>query len=237
MIDIKNSTLAQRIYADISRDVDSSASARRNGHGGSMKKTCFWVVGCLIASWLGTVSVLAAAAPGAALLKAKKTAEANGFVFYADHDEIVSRAKKEGKLLVFSGQDTKSLKAVTEAFKKKYPFIDVRSNGIDGTEVYSRMLQEMKAGLAKWDVNYVAFDFYNDYLTLQKNFDILGMAEQGVLTMSPNMVDPVNRHIVSLQSNIQVAALTRSLSLRTKSQILGRTSSSRNSRTENLQRT
>ena len=176
-----------------------------------MKKTYLWVVFCLIASWLETVNVFAAAAPSASLLKAKKAAEANGFVFYADHDEIVSRAKKEGKLVVFSGQDLTSLKAVTEAFKKKYPFIDVRANGIDGTEVYQRMLQEMKAGLAKWDVNYVAFDFYSDYLPLQKNFDILGMAEQGVLTMSPNMVDPVNRHIVALQSNIQVAAYNREL--------------------------
>ena len=128
-----------------------------------MKKTYLWVVFCLIASWLETVNVFAAAAPSASLLKAKKAAEANGFVFYADHDDIVSRAKKEGKLVVFSGQDLTSLKAVTEAFKKKYPFIDVRANGIDGTEVYQRMLQEMKAGLAKWDVNYVAFDFYSDY--------------------------------------------------------------------------
>jgi len=176
-----------------------------------MKKTYLWVVFCLIASWLETVNVFAAAAPSASLLKAKKAAEANGFVFYADHDEIVSRAKKEGKLVVFSGQDLTSLKAVTEAFKKKYPFIDVRANGIDGTEIYQRMLQEMKAGLAKWDVNYVAFDFYSDYLPLQKNFDILGMAEQGVLTMSPNMADPVNRHIVALQSNIQVAAYNREL--------------------------
>jgi ABC-type Fe3+ transport system substrate-binding protein len=176
-----------------------------------MKNPYLWVVGCLIASWLGTVSVFAAAAPSAPLLKAKKAAEASGYVFFTDHDEIVSRAKKEGRLLVFSGQDLKSLKAVTEAFKNKYPFIDVRATGIDGTEIYQRMLQEMKAGLAKWDVNHVAFDFYSEYLAHQKNFDILGMAEHGVLTMSPNMVDPVNRHIVALQSNIQVAAYNREL--------------------------
>jgi ABC-type Fe3+ transport system substrate-binding protein len=176
-----------------------------------MKTIYLWLVFCLIASWLGTASVFAAAAPSAALLKVKKAAEANGFVFYADHDEIVSRAKKEGKLVVFSGQDLTSLKAVTEAFKKKYPFIDVRANGIDGTEVYQRMLQEMKAGLAKWDVNYIAVDFYSEYPVLQKNFDILGMAEQGVLTMSPKMVDPVNRHIVVMQSDVQVAAYNREL--------------------------
>jgi iron(III) transport system substrate-binding protein len=163
----------------------------------------------LMASWLEVGSVFAGAAPSAPMLKAKKEAEANGYIFFTEHDEIVSRAKREGKLKVFSGQDPKSLKAVTEAFKKKYPFIDVRAEGIDGTEIYQRMLQEMKAGLAKWDVNYVAFDYYDDYLAHQKKFDLLGMAQQGVLKMSPNMMDPVNRHIVALQSNIQVVAYNK----------------------------
>ena len=174
-----------------------------------MKTTYLWAAAYLIASWLDVAGVFAAAAPSATILKAKKEAEAKGYVFFADHAEIVAHGKKEGKLRVFSGQDPKSLKAVTEAFKKKYPFIDVRSEGIDGTEIYQRMLQEMKAGLANWDVNYVAFDFYNDYLPHQKKFDILGMSEHGVLKMSPKMVDPVNRHIVSLQSNIQVVAYNK----------------------------
>lgn len=174
-----------------------------------MKTTYIWAAGYLVASWLQVGSVLAAAAPSQPILKAKKEAEAKGYTFFTNHDEIVARAKKEGKLRVFSGQDPKSLKAVTEAFKKTYPFIDVRSEGIDGTEIYQRMLQEMKAGLAKWDVNYVAFDFYSDYLPHQKKFDILGMSEHGVLKMSPKMVDPVNRHIVSLQSNIQVVAYNK----------------------------
>jgi len=163
----------------------------------------------LMASWLEAGSVFAGAAPNAPLLKAKKEAEVNGYIFFTEHDEIVSRAKKEGKLKVFSGQDPKSIKAVTEAFKKKYPFIDVRAEGIDGTEIYQRMLQEMKAGLAKWDVNYVAFDFYDDYLSHQKKFDMLGMAQHGVLKMSSKMIDPVNRHIVALQSNIQVVAYNK----------------------------
>jgi iron(III) transport system substrate-binding protein len=174
-----------------------------------MKTAHIWAAGYLVASWLEAAAVFAAAAPSVPLLKAKKDAEANGYVFFVDHDEIVSQAKKEGKLRVFSGQDPKSLKTVTEAFKKKYPFIDVRAEGIDGTEIYQRMLQEMKAGLAKWDVNYVAFDFYDDYLAHQKRFDMLGMAQHGVLKMSPRMVDPVNRHIVSLQSNIQVVAYNK----------------------------
>jgi ABC-type Fe3+ transport system substrate-binding protein len=174
-----------------------------------MKNAFFLAAAYLMAASLEAVSLFAAAAPSAPMLKAKKEAEANGYIFYANHDEIVSRAKKEGKVRIFSGQDTKSLKAMTEAFKIKYPFIDVRADGIDGTEIYQRMLQEMKAGLAKWDVNYVAADFYDDYLSLQKKFDMLGMAQHGVLKMSPRMIDPVNRHIVALQSNIQVIAYNK----------------------------
>jgi len=174
-----------------------------------MKSAYIFAAAYVMASWLDAGSVFAGAAPSASMLKAKKEAEANGYIFFTEHNEIVARAKKEGKVKIFSGQDPKSLKAITEAFKKKYPFIDVRAEGIDGTEIYQRMLQEMKAGLAKWDVNYVAFDFYNEYLSLQKKFDMLGMAQQGVLNMSPNMVDPVNRHIVALQSNIQVVAYNK----------------------------
>src|SRR5262245_29280646 len=175
-----------------------------------MKTAYPWVAAAyLMASWLAAANVFAGAAPTAPMLKAKKEAEANGYIFYTNHDEIVLRARKEGKVKILSGQDTKSLKAMTEAFKKKYPFIEVRADGIDGTEIYQRMLQEMKAGLAKWDVNYVAADFYDDYITLQKKFDLLGMAQHGVLKMSPKMIEPVDRHIVALQSNIQVIAYNK----------------------------
>ena len=52
------------------------------------------------------------------------------------------------------------------------------------------MLSEMKAGFAKWDVNYLAADYYPEYLPYQKKFDMLGMAERGVLRMAPKLIDP-----------------------------------------------
>jgi hypothetical protein len=74
------------------------------------------------------------------------------------------------------------------------------------------MVHEMKAGLAKgWDVNYLAFEHYNDYLPYQKKFDLLGMAQHGIIRISPRLVDPVNRHIVAVQSNIQVVAYNKEL--------------------------
>ncbi|HWP57630.1 MAG TPA: ABC transporter substrate-binding protein [Candidatus Acidoferrales bacterium] len=174
-----------------------------------MKLRYLWLVAFVLGSW---VDVRAAAAPSAALLKAKQEAEARGYVFVTSREEIVERAKKEGKLRVFSSQEPRSIKAMAEAFKKKYPFIDIRAEEIVGLENYQRILQEMKAGLAKtWDVNYVAFDFYNDFLPYQKKFDLLGMAQHGVLQIAPKLVDPLNRHVVAVQSNMQVIAFHKEL--------------------------
>jgi ABC-type Fe3+ transport system substrate-binding protein len=151
-----------------------------------------------------------AASENPSLLKAKQEAEAKGYVFASSRDEIVANAKKEGKLRVLGSLDAASLKVLTAAFRKKYPFIDARAEEVNGTEVYTRMIQEMKAGLAKtWDVNYVAFDFYPEYLPYQKKFDILGMAQQGVVQIPLKMIDPVNRHIVVVASDLQVVEFNK----------------------------
>jgi ABC-type Fe3+ transport system substrate-binding protein len=176
-----------------------------------MTKAYRSVIALVIGLALAPAVLFAAAAPSTALVKAKQEAEKQGYVFFTSRDEIVEHAKREGKLRVLSAEDPNVIKATTEAFKKKYPFIDVRSEGVDGLEVYQRMIQEMKAGLAKWDVNYVAFDFYSDYLPHQKKFDLLGMAQNGVLQMPTGLVDPANRHIVALQSNAQIVAYNKEL--------------------------
>lgn len=151
-----------------------------------------------------------AAAAGPALSKAKQEAEAKGYIFLTSHDEIVTKAKSEGKLRVMGSLDADSLKALNAAFRKKYPFIDSQVQEISGQEAYVRMIHEMKAGLAKeWDINYVAFDLYEEYLPHQKKFDILGMAQQGTLQIPVKMIDPVNRHIVVVASDIQVLAYNK----------------------------
>ena len=152
-----------------------------------------------------------AAAPNASLLKAKQDAEAKGYVFLTSHDEIVARARKEGTLRVFSSQEPPAIKAMAAAFKQKYPFVDVLAQELIGLENYQRALTEMKAGFAKWDVNYLAADYYPEYLPYQKKFDILGMAEHGVLRIEPKLIDPVNRHVVLIQSNMQVVAYQKDL--------------------------
>jgi ABC-type Fe3+ transport system substrate-binding protein len=160
----------------------------------------------------GVPAAANAAAAGAALQKAKQEAEAKGFVFESSRDEIIAKAKKEGKLRVLSSLEMENLKPVSEAFKKKYPFIDIRAEEIAGTDTYQRMLLEMKSGTASgWDVNYLTTDFYDDYFPYQKKFDVLGMAQQGVLQIPVGMIDPVNRNIVSYTTNTQVVTYNKKL--------------------------
>ena len=175
-----------------------------------MKAKYFLLVSLLVWSWLQSVSVFAASA-SPPLVKAKQEAEAKGYVFFSSHEEIVAQAKKEGKLHVLSSLEHEVLKAAAEAFRKKYPFINVRWEEVGGTETYQRMLQEMKTGVAKWDVNYIAFDNYEDYIPHQKKFDLFGMAQHGVLNMVLDLVDPVNRHIVAIGGHFQAVAYHRQL--------------------------
>ena len=157
------------------------------------------------------VAVDAAVAPGA-LQKAKQDAEAKGFIFETSRDEILAKARKEGKLRVLSSLEMENLKPVSDAFRKKYPYIDLRAEEIAGTDTYQRMLLEMKSGAASgWDVNYLTTDFYDDYFPYQKKFDVLGMAQQGVLQIPVAMIDPVNRNIISYTTNTQVVAYNKKL--------------------------
>jgi ABC-type Fe3+ transport system substrate-binding protein len=167
--------------------------------------TVRWSVVLLASLALLTTSVRAAESPS--LLKAKKEAEAKGFLFAASHDEIVSRAKQEGKVRVIVSLDAGILKRLTDGFTKKYPFIQVQADEIRGIEAYTRQLQELKAGLVKGvDVNEVDYDYYNDYLPHLKKVDMYGMAEHRVIQMPLQMVDPINRNVVAVGSGIQVAA-------------------------------
>src|SRR5215471_5361100 len=157
-------------------------------------------------------SALFAAEPSPTVLKAKKEAETKGYVFVANHDEIVAKAKQEGKLNVIVSLDARILKALADGFTKKYPFIQVRVEEVRGIDAYTRQLQELKAGLVKGlDVNDVDYDFYNEYLPHQKKFDIYGMAQQRVLEIPLQMIDPFNRNIVAVGSGIQVAVFNKKL--------------------------
>ena len=163
-----------------------------------------------LAWWLVSPTVHAAAATAAT--KAKHEAETRGYAFELSHDDIVSKAKRESRLRIISSLEGDMLKPVAEAFRKKYPFIALRAEEISGTDTYQRMILEMKAGAARgWDINFIAGDFYDEYLPHQKRFDILGMAEQRILQIPVGIIDPVNRNIVAYTTNTMVVTYNKNL--------------------------
>jgi len=152
------------------------------------------------------------AALSPALVKAKQQAEANGYVFLTAKDEIIAKAKQEGKLeaLTFLEGDEKS--AMIAAFRKKYPFLQVATETIGGTDEYQRFILEMKAGRVKrWDTVHISNQVYNEYPPHLKKFDILGMAEQGVLNIPSQIVDSNHRNIVSKTTQVAVVAYNKKL--------------------------
>src|SRR4026207_215525 len=113
---------------------------------------------------LGLLLPRGANAATPSLLKARQAAQANGFVFEASHDEILAKAKKEGKLRVISSLDKETYKQLTDAFKQKYPFIDFALTPVDGSEAAQRFLMELRAGSGKnWDSVHLSRDFYNEF--------------------------------------------------------------------------
>jgi hypothetical protein len=115
-------------------------------------------------------------------LKAKQEAESKGFIFEMSRDEIVAKAKKEGKVRLLSALDRETFKPMIESFKKKYPFIDAQIQEITGTDDTQRLVLELNAGAAKeWDLAHAPDDFYMELTAHAKKFDLLGMGEHKVL--------------------------------------------------------
>ncbi len=179
-----------------------------------MKVECLRIWGVLAVLQLAwsLASLAHATAAASPTTKAKHEAETRGYAFELSHNDIVSKAKREGRLRVMSSLEGDMLKPVAEAFRKKYPFIELRAEEISGTDTYQRMILEMKAGAARgWDINFIAGDFYDEYLPHQRRFDILGMAQQRILQIPVGMIDPVNRNIVAYTTNTMVVTYNKNL--------------------------
>ncbi len=154
-----------------------------------------------------------AQSPSPALLKAKQEAEARSYIFETNRDEILASAKKEGKLRVLSGFEPAVRSRMITSFKRKYPFSDIETEETGGgPEATQRHILELQAGRGKkHDLVNASTDFYPQYLPFAKKFDILGMAQHGVLGIPPKMVDPKNRSVVALGSVVHAIAYNRKL--------------------------
>ncbi len=170
----------------------------------------------VMGSWL-LGSYASAAAPSPALLKAKQEAESKGYIFETSRDEIIAKAKKEGALRALSSLERQTIKAMAEAFKAEYPFLNVHVEELTGTDANQRFILEMKAGGAtNWDAPHLATDHYKEYSAHLKKFDLLGMATHDVLRIAPAIIDPVNRNVIASTSAFQVVAYNKKLMARNK---------------------
>ncbi len=153
-----------------------------------------------------------AAPASASLAKAKQEAEAKGYTFLTSHDEILAKAKAEGRLRASTSLSPPTFKAMINAFKKKYAFLEVAVEEIDGTDAAQRFLLELKAGAARgWDVAHFPADYFNDFVPYGLKFDILGMATQKVLAIDERMIDPRNRNVVAFAADAGVVPYNRKL--------------------------
>ena len=174
----------------------------------------FKIVGLLIACSLHlSIFGTSAEAASSSLMKAKQDAEAKGFTFVSDRDEIIRNAKSEGRVNVLMSMSSSNFQPIIDSFKKKYSFIkDVRIQEITGSDSFQAFLLGLKAGTIKdWDVGDAATDWYNEFPPYAMKMDLLGMASEKVLTIDPRMIDPDHRTLVSIASTVASAAYNRKL--------------------------
>ena len=172
------------------------------------------IIGCICLLQLLAMLGLGngATAPTPALLKAKQEAEARGSIFETSRDEILAKAKKEGRMRALSSLEGPTIKATADAFRSEYPFLNVHVEELSGSDANQRFVLEMKAGRAgNWDVAHMATDLYNEYHPYLKKFDMFGMAQQSVLRIPPQLIDPSNRNIIASTSALQVVAYNKKL--------------------------
>jgi iron(III) transport system substrate-binding protein len=175
-------------------------------------RICFKSLALAFLMTMWTVAETFAAAPSPRLLKAKQQADAKGYTFIPNHDEIVAKAKKEGKVRVIAAMQPSDIRTYGAVFQKKYPFIDVDGLESTGPDVAQRRLRELKSGAAKdWDVLLVYAAFRSEYTPYLWNIDLLGMAEQGVLQIPPAMIDARYGNVISAFTHFQVAAFNAKL--------------------------
>jgi iron(III) transport system substrate-binding protein len=70
----------------------------------------------------------------------------------ADRDKILEGAKKEGRLVLYTGMDVEEANQYTKEFNKKYPFIKPEVFRSSGEKVQARFLVEHRAGVHNADI-------------------------------------------------------------------------------------
>jgi iron(III) transport system substrate-binding protein len=70
----------------------------------------------------------------------------------ADREQVLEAAKKEGRLVLYTGMDTEEANLYTKEFSKKYPFIKTEIFRSSGEKVQTRFLIEHRANVHSADI-------------------------------------------------------------------------------------
>jgi iron(III) transport system substrate-binding protein len=70
----------------------------------------------------------------------------------ASYGDVITAAKKEGKVVVYSSTDTVAANPLIKDFQALYPGISVEYNDMNTTEIYNRFISERAAGGGSADV-------------------------------------------------------------------------------------
>jgi ABC-type Fe3+ transport system substrate-binding protein len=167
---------------------------------------------CFVVLIISLLQITIPSGPVVAQSQSRSSPGVSGYIVETNHDDIVARAKKEGKIRFLSTWDSKPSEQMNRAFRKKYPFIDITVGEHGSVEAAQRFLLELKSGRGKeWDLVRLYTEFYDQYTPFLKKFDVSSMAEQRVLEIPPKMVDPRTRNSVFLSSEPSVIAYNKKL--------------------------
>ena len=76
----------------------------------------------------------------------------SAFAASIEHDRILDAAKKEGRLVLYSGMDTDEVNLYANEFSKRYPFIKPEMFRSSGEKVQERFLVENRANVHNADI-------------------------------------------------------------------------------------
>jgi len=96
--------------------------------------------------WMGLSTALGAQG----MDPASRAEGLKGYIFETSHDELVAKAKREqGAMQAHISQGPETIKAVVEAFKAEYPFVNAQVKEMTGTDESQRFILQVKAGRAQ----------------------------------------------------------------------------------------
>jgi ABC-type glycerol-3-phosphate transport system substrate-binding protein len=131
---------------------------------------------------------------------AAEAAADKGMLFLTSHDEIVEMAKEAGPLNGYVSSDV--AEDIAAAFTEATG-VEATLEDFSGTDAYQRFLLEADAGqLQDIDIQQAPPELYTEFRELMAPYDIYGMAEAGILDIPVEMIDPENRNVVAVGSQI-----------------------------------